>query len=437
MTLAHGVGSRQDLPLPFALTLLGAALTLVVTFLLLGLLWREARLDGEEGGRPLPAPLGRALDAPATRWLLRALGLLLAGLFVLSLFFGADSALNPAPYVVYVLVWVGVPIASALLGPVWRLVSPLRTVHLLLSRVIGADPAEGLRPVPAAVGWWPAAVGLFAFVWLELVYPDPASLGSLQVAVLLYTAVVLLGAVLFGSGWIERADPIEVWSGLAARLSVLGRLPGGRLGWRNPLRSLAATPAAPGLVAVVCVLLGSTAYDSFNGIPFWFRFQQESALPREVTGTLGLVGLIAVAALSYTLAVLAAGRLGHAGRGALPRVFAHSVVPIALAYIVAHYFSLLVFEGQTTIRLLSDPLQNGADLFGLGGRVTDYGLVSPGQVAVVQVAAIVVGHVLGVVAAHDRAVALFPRRQALAGQVPLLVVMVGYTLAGLLLLFAA
>jgi hypothetical protein len=142
--------------------------------------------------------------------------------------------------------------------------------------------------------------------------------------------------------------------------------------------------------------------------------------------------------ITYTSATALAGRLSNTTRTALPGLFAHSVVPIVLGYVVAHYFTLFVLQGQRTIIQLSDPLSNGSNLFGTGllgpnDAITNHTTA----IATIQVGAVVVGHVLGVVSAHDRAVALFPRRTALAGQLPLLVVMVAYTVGGLLLLFSS
>ena len=120
--------------------------------------------------------------------------------------------------------------------------------------------------------------------------------------------------------------------------------------------------------------------------------------------------------------------------GELARAFAHSLVPIAFAYSVAHYFSLLVLEGQGIIALLSDPFGAGWDLFGTRGRAVDFNLLSPTAIAWVQAGAIVVGHVVAVVVAHDRALARFPSHQAVKAQLPLLVAMVLFTVGGLFLL---
>jgi hypothetical protein len=164
---------------------------------------------------------------------------------------------------------------------------------------------------------------------------------------------------------------------------------------------------------------------------------QEGPFSQEVTGTLGLFGMV----LLVTGAFAGASALSGRGSG-LPPVevaaqYAHSIVPIVMGYVVAHYWSLLVLVGQQTVIQLSDPLGTGADWLGTGGRGIDPALADPTLVAVLQVTAVVTGHVLGVVLAHDRAVRLLPRRRAVIGQVPLLVLMVAYTVGGLTLLFAA
>ncbi|MBQ0993769.1 hypothetical protein KBX08_27230, partial [Micromonospora sp. H61] len=175
--LAHGVGGRQDLPITLPQLVVAAALTLVVTFVALGLLWREPRLDRDAaGGRPVPRWLARLVDAPALRWALRGLGLLAAAWFCLGLLGGPDTADNPTAGALYVLLWVGLAPLSLLLGPIWQAVNPLRTVHLLAALAARRDPNRGLRELPDSVGWWPAAATVFGFVWLELVAPDRATL---------------------------------------------------------------------------------------------------------------------------------------------------------------------------------------------------------------------------------------------------------------------
>ncbi|MGP3636573.1 hypothetical protein ACTU45_24995 [Streptomyces sp. 24-1644] len=424
--LAHGVGSRHDLPLSPFYAFAGAFTALFVSFLALGLLWSASRFRGDEAGRPLPALLQRLADARPARTAARGLGLA-AALFVLGhLLLGPDDPeRNPAAGTVYVLLWVGLVPASLLLGPVWRLLNPLRTLHLLLCRARGRDPGAG-RPLPAYLGLWPAAVGLLAFTWLELVAPEPASRRALLLFLALHAACQLAGAARHGSRWFDHADAFEVYSGLLARLSPLGRRPADRrLVLRSPFNGLDAVPQAPGLVATVCVLLGSTAYDGFSDAPSWISAVQTSPLGRTAAGTLGLLGAVALVAALYALCAGAT----RAICGPLPHpltAFAHSLVPIALGYLVAHYFTLLVTEGPRTVMLA----------LGAGHPSVPEPPLGPGGLAVLQVSAVVLGHVLGVVAAHDRSVRLFPPGRAVAGQLPLLILMIAYTIGGLTLLIA-
>ncbi|WP_330311422.1 hypothetical protein OHS17_06695 [Streptomyces sp. NBC_00523] len=424
--LAHGIGAQHDLPLSPFYAFAGAFAALFVSFLALGLLWSDSRFRGDAAGRPLPAAVQRLADARATRLTARALGLAAALAVVLWLLLGpADPDRNPAPGAVYVLLWVGLVPASLLLGPVWRALNPLRTLHLLACRALRRDPDTG-RALPVSLGMWPAAAGLLAFTWLELVAPDPASPTALLVFLGVYAAVHLTGAAVYGAPWFDHADAFEVYSALLGRLSPFGRRPAdGRLVVRSPFNGLDGTPRLPGLVATVCVMLGSTAYDGFSDAPRWITTVQTSELGRTTTATLGLLGAVALVATLYGLCAgatrLVCGTLPHP-----LTAFAHSLVPIALGYLVAHYFTLFATEGPHTVRLA----------FGADRPPVPEPPLGPGGVATLQVFAIVTGHVLGVIAAHDRSVRLMPPRRAVIGQLPLLVLMIAYTVGGLALLIA-
>ncbi|WP_191869959.1 hypothetical protein [Streptomyces virginiae] len=421
--LAHGIGSQHDLPISPFYAFAGAFAALFVSFLALGLLWSTSRFRGERSGLALPAALQRVADAPATRTTLRGLGLAAALLVLLHLLLGPDDpAHNPAPGAVYVLLWVGLVPASLLLGPVWRLLNPLRTLHRLLSRAL-RRPGTGHHPLPARLGLWPAAAGLFAFTWLELVSPDPASTTTLLIALATYTTAHLLLAARYGEAWFADGDAFEAYSALLARLSPLGRRDDGRLALRNPFHGLDATPERPGLVATVCVLLGSTAYDGFSDNPTWINTLQTSPLGRTPTATLGLLGSIVLVATLYCLCAAATRLVSGPHPGPLT-AFAHSLVPIALGYLIAHYFSLLVVEGPRTVSMA----------LGTDNAPEPAPPLGPGGLAALQVIAVVTGHVLGVVAAHDRSVRLFPPAKAVAGQLPLLALMITYTIGGLSLL---
>jgi hypothetical protein len=438
--LAHGIGSRSDLPVPLWLAQYGGAAALVISFVILVAFWRLPRFEDPDAGRPLPGLLQRVVDAPLTRALLRLLGLAMGAAVVLVAVLGPPNpATNPAPTWLYVWFWVGLVPASLLLGPVWRALNPLRTLTMVISRVAGDRDAELARPLPPGLGYWPAVAGLLAFVWLELVYQNSALPLTVGWFLLAYGAANLFAGALYGPAWHDRGDAFEVYSTLLGHLAPVGRRSDGRLVLRNPLRGLSSLEDAPGLVAFVCALLGSTAFDGLTRTQLWTNLTLTSGpLANALIGTAGLLAMVALVYSVYVLAVRASSRYlpraQRQQRNLLEARFVPSLLPIAVGYTIAHYFSLLVFQGQAGYILASDPLQKGWDLFGTADWKMNLVLVSTSAIALIQVGAIVTGHVLGVVAAHDRAVATFRGRDMLRGQYLLLTTMVFYTLSGIALL---
>jgi hypothetical protein len=433
--LAHGVGSRADLPVPLALALYGAGLAVVVSFLALVLLWRTPKLKGEAGGRPLPGVVQAVVDAPVTKAVARLVVLLLTLLVVAVALAGPPSPNdNLAPFVLYVTLWVGLIPASLLLGSVWAYVNPLRTLHAGLARITGPAPAAHRLP---ALGYWPAAVSLLVFVWLELVLPGRAEPRTVGVFLVVYGVVQLVAALWFGSGWFARGDGFEVYSTLLGRMSPFGRREDGRLVLRSPLDGVDGLRPERGLTAVVMVLIGSTGFDGLSRTQYWQAGPGRDAYLTAVPGTIGLVAMIALATLLFVGATLLCGVLTRHAPREQPGWFAHSLVPIAAGYAIAHYFSLLLLDGQATWILASNPFgQDGVDLFGTYGNAIDYTRISPRTIANVQVGAIVLGHVVGVVLAHDRAVRTGTHRST-SGQLPLVAVMVAFTVGGLSLLLSS
>jgi hypothetical protein len=433
---AHGVGSRGDLPLPFTALVIAALAALVISFVAISTLWREPRLRASDGIL-LPAPVAAVLDSRWLRLVARLLAALLTVWTLVALVLGPDSARNPVPHVVYVWLWVGLAFASMLLGPVWRVINPLRALHAGLLRLARVSP--DLAALPYRWGLWPAAVGLGAFTWVELVAEDNTSLGFLRVLVAAYIALSLLCAAVFGRTWFEQGAPFETWSRLLGLLSPLGRRDDGRWVLRTPLHGVNGLRGRRGLVPTVAVMLGGTAYDGFSANLSWATFVQTSPVPSALLKTATLLTFFALVAVTIWLASAVSVRLaGEPLRRSFSFVsdIAPSLIPIAGGYLVAHYWSLWVYQGQYAWVLLTDPLGTGADLLGTAGLTPDDALIQPTLVATIQAVSIVVGHLLGVLAAHERAITVLERRAAVIGQVPLMVVMISYTVGGLTILFA-
>lgn len=428
----HGVGGAKDLPIPAEYAIAGACAALTVSFVVLALAWRKPHFADspagvvDEGG----APAGPVIGA-----VLRLFGFAFFLYVAFAALFGQDSLINPVFGVFYVLLWVGIVPLSVAFGPVYRALSPVRTINLLLAKVTGSDPEAGLREYPARLGYWPAALGLLAFLWMELLFPGNAELANVRLWLAVYLAVMLIGGAVYGTTFFARADPFEVYSTLVGHLSPLRRVDG-KVQWVNPFTHLASIEVRPGLLAVCAVLLGSTAFDSLGESELWLTNTQDLGVSRQTIGLVGLVGLIALVGLLFTGATMLTGiHEGH-DRRRLPGAFAHSLVPIVIGYVFAHYLSLLVETGQQTLIQLSDPLSNGANVLGFADRGVNYWLTEhPSVLAVSKVLGVLVGHVVAVIAAHDAAMRLLPKRDQLSGQLALLFVMVGFTAGGLLLLF--
>jgi hypothetical protein len=430
----HGIASRRDLPLPFSFVVIGAVLALVISFAILIYAWRQPRFE-RVGGRPMPG-LTAVVDHPIVRLIARVLVLatyLWAGLAMMA---GQDLLTNPIFGFVYVWMWVGLVPISLLLGQFWRATNPLRTIHRGLCALARVDPEQGLVTLPSRVGVWPAAAGLFGFGWLELVQPDRTTLAVLRLWALAWLVILVLGAIVFGQRWIGAADPFEAYASTLAQMSIW-RLVGDQLRLVNPLAGLNAWRAPPGATAVVAALLGSTAFDSFTNTSWWIGAVQSSNVPTVVWATGGLLIMIIIVFVSFSLATAWMGHYGNRPAAEYPRLMVGSLLPIVLGYVVAHYATLLIVEGQRTAINFSDPLGRGWNVFGSAEMGVNSAIFNhPMAIAMVQLCAIVGGHVLGIVCAHEKAVVLLPPDRAVRGQWPLLLVMIGYTCAGLLLLFS-
>ncbi len=442
---AHGLVGRQDLPIPRLLFVWAASAVLIFSFVGLAALWPKPRLEKPEGVR-------RVLTLPA--FLDPIAGAVGVALFVLVVYAGFAGTQTPtanlAPTFVYVLFWVGLAFVCLLLGDVFRPFNPWRAVGRVagwLARATGRERTP--REYPERLGRWPAALGLLAFAWLELVYGGAEDPSVVATACLIYAGVQLVGMARYGvDAWTARGDAFGVYFGLLGRLGVLEWR--GRELWLRPLLSgTTGITAVPGTVAVLVVLIGTTSFDGFSQGPLWndlapelqgvltdLGLGLEPAL--EIAFTVGLLLVVGLIALLYRGGTRGMRSIDERFSAAeLGARFAHTLLPIALAYVIAHYFSYLAIQGQALGYLASDPLGEGANLLGTATATIDYGFVKANTIWYVQVGALVLGHVAGLVLAHDRALVVYSNvRDATRSQYWMLTVMVGFTCLGLWLLSA-
>lgn len=459
LPVAHALASRQDLPIPAWLFAWAASIVLIASFFALSAAWRKPQFE-DEHRRSLGERLSAALFSLPVQVLCGTIGVFLLGVAVYSGLRGTEAPdRNFALTFIFVTVWLGFPFFSAIFGDLFRPFNPWRALGRAaggsFSRLAGQRPAH--LAYPEWLGRWPAAVGLLAFVWIEVVYGRTSIVTvdinphAVAVATLVYSGYTLAMMIVFGvEEWCDRGEIFSVYFGMFSRLGFIGARHGSFYR-RRPFSAATDWALVPGSAAVVIASIAATSFDGAQDGAFkaliedvseWFverGFSLVTAL--HVTDTLFMLGTFAAVGGVYMLGVRGMRTVpGAPPFKGLRTGFAHTLIPIALAYIVAHYFSFFVFQEQAQFGyLLSDPLGTGhTNLFGTVNNEVDYKLLSANAIWYVQVAALVIGHVIGLMLAHDRALVYWPDyRKATASQYWMLAVMVAFTCFGLYLLSVA
>ena len=488
---AHAFGQRYDLPIPLSYFMVGAAAAVALSFVVIGLFLKSG--DGAYGyprfnllGMPL---LGRILSSRMALSLARVASALLLLLVIATTLFGSDNALeNFSPTFVWIIWWVGMGYISALLGNLWMLINPWKAlfewgewlagrVGLSLDRFRTNRDGGALWAYPAGWDAMPALLGFLAFVWLENVYPGsivPRYLGALTVVYSLYT---FGGMLVFGKHvWLRYGDPFAALFSLFARFSPTEvRVVGGgcdeceldcatgnsgddcvdcyacfeRAGQGSGAREFNLRPWAVGLAsagrvswqscAFVVLALAAVTFDGLQETANWVRVQAVGLRTLGVGGvsvvdTLGVVVMPTLFLGIYLLFCVGIRALSgeRASLLEVARAYVLSLVPIALAYNMAHFLSLLLVQGQLIVPLASDPFGFGWDIFGAAGYRIDPTVISTKFAWIVSVGAIVAGHIVSVYIAHIIAARRAASHAlALRGQYPMLALMVFYTAVSL------
>jgi hypothetical protein len=472
--LAHGFGQTYDLPLPLWLYLWGTGAAVLLSFVPISLL-----AGGVRGDEPYRYPRYDLLKIAPLRAVLTARALLLGAqimsvslflLVILGGFIGRQGAnYNFAPTFVWILWWVGLSFLTAFAGNVWPLVNPWRTLFGWAERLAGhlRVRLEMGEPYPAAWGVWPAVVLFGAFVWVELVFYGASLPSSISFLVLAYSALTWSGMVVFGKeAWLRNGEAFSVYFDILGRFAPTeARVKTARpcrycdackpskAGCVNCYECFAAArpeereidlrplalglsrpePPSAGATAFVLLMLAGVAYDGLLATPLWLEIVRLT--PATQTTGLFLMPLLFFAVyLGFVkLGQLAGG--GGVSLGRLAPAYVYTLVPIAIAYQVAHYYTYLLIQGQAIISHASDPFGWGWNLFGTADYEIRASVVGAAFVWYSQVALIVGGHFAAVYLAHLVSLRLFRSpRLALRSQVPMLALMILYTVSSLWIL---
>jgi hypothetical protein len=460
----HGFGPRYDLPAPLFFYLFAAAGVVVISFVLV------VAFAGDQVGaralqysrRPVPSilPLARS---PLPRALGGTIGFLgLVAIVVTGLFGSASPALNPAEYLTWIYFWVGLVILSGLVGNLWYLFNPWTAIYDLATRFVPLGPVWKLPNV----GVWPAAAAYFSFACLELTSGMANRPWVVAILAIAYSALTLAGMILFGrDDWLEHCEAFTVLFGIVGRFSpfeaergpITEALPGRRAGAQSGAISavylrpwgvglLKPAPSGWDRVFFVILMLSTLAFDGILATPAWQDFNtalEPIWLPMGQFGfffvrTLGMTLLTTAFLLVFVAFIEMVIFFGNrkVDLVATATGFALTLVPIALVYNAAHYYSYFVLQSQALIPLLNDPLQKGWHLWPAVAELQpSFALAQASTVWFVQIILIVGGHVIAVYLSHLRAGERFRTSQrALLSQYPMLVLMVTYTMTSLLIL---
>ncbi len=389
--LAHALTDRYQAPLPLVAYVAGAALAVAMSFAFVLL------------RNPPPPTVDSAKRAPreVPRWLrvmLNAIGLVALGWIAIQTLFGGSGDSDVASLFVWTYGWVGIALVSALLGPAWEWLDPFATLHRLLGAagtrlgLSGGEPAA----YPARLGKWPAVLGITGLIWLELVARVDGG-RTLGLLVLGYTVLTLGAMSYFGrETWRANGEVFTVWFRLLGRLAPIGSAgaPESNLVQRRPFaHGLVAQPWLAPDLALVALGTGSIIFDGLSQTQLYFDLVV-------LSGALGTGIVRDSISLAVFLVVLLGAVFAIARRVGLSAVGA-GLLPVAVGYLIAHYLSFLLVDGQRIILAINDPLQRGDNLLPLDLGFWEPSMFLPTALLwSIQLGAVVGGHILGAWAGH-------------------------------------
>lgn len=464
---AHGFAERYDLPVPLHLYIGGSAAAVALSFVVVAYFVRGDRTVRRYPTFNLLNTLGgRILASRTVRFALQAFTLSMLLLVVVAGLIGdADPFRNIAPTTVWVVWWVGLAYVSGLLGDLWAVLNPWRSAFESLewlAQRLQPDLRLGLHvDYPARLGTWPAAILFAWFIWAELIWPASDSPAKLSQMIITYSVITWAGMLVFGCrSWLRHGEVFTVVFGLLARFAptefVRSRREWNLRPWAVGLLTDKPLPAS--LTVFVLLMLSSVTFDGLLATPLWSEISQwmlfsDALRPlilllQNITGdavaATGTIALVVFLLLFQLLYLAFSGLIYYSTPASvrartsireLAGLFVLTLIPIALAYHLAHYLSFLLIVGQYMIPLVSDPFGFGWDLFGTGLYIVNIGIVGARFVWISSVIAIVTGHIIAVWLAHVIALRRFRvSGVALRSQIPMLALMVSYTMLSLWIL---
>lgn len=446
-TYAHAFGQQYTLPLPAWLYIYGGAITVLLSFVLAGIL-----ITPEKNKRKKTANLSLSFPLSSKKnhygkWVLLSLQVLSVFLLLFSIvcgFIGIDiGVLNFNMTYFWIFIVIGGVYLSALLGNWWEYMNPWKLI-IQGAEFLMKDSLTGITSYPRKLSYSPSILFAFLLIVFELIFQTTPF--TLSLLLFIYTTITLSGMILFGKDtWCKYAEVFTVYFTLISHLSPFS-LKNNRISLRLPGSSIINEPLpATGLLLFILVLLAGTAFDGFRETADWFRLYYSTlhygeflfpVATYQCIEVLFYLFLILSFVSIYYLAIWVTGEIIKTkSTMSLALSFAGTLIPILLGYNIAHYFSLMLIQGQAMIALISDPFGFGWNLFGTVNVKPNINLLSLTTIWHLQVAAIIIGHILAVILSHLVGLKQnISNKLLLLSQIPLLILMIFYTMGGLWLL---
>lgn len=444
---AHSFGKLYSLPVPLWMYLFGAAATIAFSFLIIGYFFTKQNADYSVQSYLVPQNIfTKLLSHRISIFVFKFISLFLFILTILSGLFGSNVSTSNFNMTFFWIIFVlGLTYLTAVFGNIYCFLNPLRIVFDLVEKVFKTK-VKGIIKYPGYFSYYPALVFYFLFIWVELFAKTTPF--SLSVILLGYMLISILGGFLFGfKTWLLNGDFFNVFFRLIGKVSPL-EIKDGRLGLRVPFTELLKGKANSfSLLLFIMFMLSSTAYDGFHSTelsgkiyyPVIHNLLQPAAGDNSYlvyeTFSLMLSPFIFLGVYLFFLKIAKNITRVKDSITGLSLSFAFTLIPIALAYNLAHYYTLIITEGQNIIHLVSDPFGLRWNLFGTAFIKPNLTVINTSVTWNFQVAFILIGHIIGVYLAHQVALKIFAdSKKALVSQIPLLILMIVYTLTGLLIL---
>ena len=400
----HGIGSVGDLPIPFETVLNVSAWVIILTFVFLKISWKKSVLVQKE-----------VIVEQRQPWLGKIFGVFILSLLILPGLIGNEEAKTSiTPLIIWVFLWIGVPVLGLVFGDIYSKFNPLSII-----------PSPEKKP---STVWFAAALFL-GLTWFELVWRKPGNPTHIGIVFILLMLITTVTRIIFSKASIE-VDPLHLLHHLYAKLRFTLSKPV----YKNMLENIANLSNFKGMEYFILLMIGTVTYDGLRGTTFWYNLFGSSTL--DITfSTFAFFGINIIIIGSYRFACWFALKVSGEKQdlNKVSLLFGHTMLPIAFAYHVTHYLSLLLYESQTILYRLNDPYGVGWNLFGIDEVAINY-FLTPVALWGIQVFVTLAGHMLSVVLAHDLAIKLFGHQQSDKTQYIFLLITVGLTIQALFVL---